>query len=312
MTITLTQYKTDIKATNALLTECASTSWYAVKSLEGISSYSELVKSKKIKPGAYQSIDEEGVTCWRCDGDIHHSSNEGMAIPYKAGPKFNDHWECKGKHNTKKVMCAACDRIADRAYHPNFKLNALFTGNAAYQLTLDEDLISFLVEPPPPPFLFTMAENNSQHMVWLSDFTLDSDLISIQKSRSRYLVSRKHAYEIAGRYYDILTKANKIRECLEYKASLSTPFESSRREINTKSANNLLISNGILMLRNHKDGDSDLILKMRAELSEMIAELDKTPMNYGLWYLVSMFTKMLTTSLKPKPASDWQKLKQPK
>lgn len=286
-----------------------SESWFAVASVEGIRSFSQAVESGRIKPATYQKHESTDLTCWRCNGLINHPVNEGMAAKYKAGAKFNDHWECRGKHNAEPVMCAACDLLADRVYHPNFKLNALYTGNKAYQLTLDEDLISFFLNPPSPPYLFCMAENNSQHMAWLSDYTFDSDLISIQKSRDRFLVSRKEAMNIAQMYFDILNLTNKIRGLEGIATELSTPLESTRREINNRTGNNMQLSSSVLSAANRINDKEDSIEDLassRQSLRVMVNAIECYSMTYGTWYVATMFLKALLSEFEIKPADQWQ------
>jgi len=306
MTLELTQFSSDPAKLNKTLSEFPSVSWFTAASVEGFQSFQEAAESGRIKPASYLEHDDENLTCWRCDGSISHKMNAGRAAKYKAGAKFNDHWECKGKHNETPVICAACDLLADRVYHPNFKLNALYTGSEAYQLTLDEDLISFFFNPPPPPYLFVMGENNSQHMAWLSDYTLDSDLISIQKSRDRFLVSRKHALKIARKYSHILKSANHIRESLGHKVNLATPLESTRREINNRTGNNMQLSQSVYVSAQIKETDSVEIAELKKTLQTDISLLEAMPMTYGDWYVASMLLKAFLTDFVIKPSTDWQ------
>lgn len=297
---------------NSFLAEYASPSWFAVQSLEGFKSFSALADSGRIKKENYKHYEDDDLTCWRCNGKISHPSNEGMATTYKAGAKFNDHWACRGKHNTVKVMCGACEALADRAYHPNFKLNALYTGDNAYQLTLDEDLISFLIAPPPPPYLFVMAENNSQHMVWLSDYTFDSNMISVTKSRERYLVSREDALSLAKKYQDILILANEIRHLSGVDQPLTTPLKSSRREINNRTDNNMQLSESVNKAALAKENDDDSISQKKIELQALISDISDESFSFGLWYIGTMYLKALLNDLEVKPSADWQEMKQPK
>lgn len=307
-TIKLTQHSPSLDSIQKTLAEFPSVSWFSSNAVEGISTFTEAVNSGRIKKELYSKIEDEGVTCWRCDGLIAHPINEGMAAKYKAGAKFNDHWECKGKHNKTPLMCAACDLLADRVYHPNFKLNALYTKDEAFQLTLDDDLISFLIDPPVPPFLFVMGENNSQHMAWVGDYTLDSDLLSIQKSRDRYLVSRKYALSIAHDYKEMLNAANAIRKEQGATVDLATPLESGRREINNKTANNMQLSQSIYSASSAKENDSPELIEMKASLQNKIAATEEKFITYGDWYVASMFLKALLTDFESKPSAEWQKL----
>jgi CRISPR type IV-associated protein Csf1 len=308
MSLTLSHHK---KAATSILQDVEvypSVSWMAAASVEGFNNFSQIIESGRLKSELFKDFSNQNLTCWRCDGAIDHPMNEGMAAKYKAGGKFNDHWECKGKHNAIPVVCAACELLADRTYHPNFKLNALYTGKEAFQLTLDEDLISFLFTPPPSPYLFVMAEKNSQHMVWLSDYTLDSDLISIQKARDRFLVSRSEAFVIAGQYKKILTLTNEIRLELGNKVGLATPLESTRREINTRTSNNMQLSSSIYSTARHWDNDSAELREKRIELQGLIHTIDTCFMTYGTWYVASMFLKAIITDFEIKPSSQWQKI----
>lgn len=306
--IKLTQHSIPQDTLVKTLNEFPSVSWMATTAVEGITCFEDAIKSGRIKESDYSKFEDEDLTCWRCNGDIHHKKNNGMARKYKAGGKFNDHWECRGKDNKTPVMCAACDLLSDRVYHPNFKLNALYTEECAYQLTKDEDFISFLINPPKPPFVLAMAENNSQHTVWISDFTLDSDLLNIQKSRNQYLVSRSYALSLAYQYQEILVTANTIRELKGNPVELSTPLESSRREINTKTNNNMQISSGIKYLTKFKDDDSDKEKELKIHLDMKIKEIEDSFMTYGDWYVATMYLKALITDFTVKPSNQWQLL----
>jgi len=300
----------DVSDIQKKLLTYASSSWMAVASLEGYENFSELSASGRIKSEAYFVHDDIRISCWRCNGLISHDSNQGMAAPYKAGAKFNDHWECRGKHNSKPVVCAACEALAHAAYHPNFKLNALYTGDRAYQLTLDEDLISFLLDPPQPPYLFVMGENNSQHMVWLSDYTLDGDLISIQKARGRYLVSRKAAFDLAIKFKELLDLTNEIR-LRNKQIELSTPLSSSRKEINTRSGNNLQISQSIVYAGHDQKLDTEETKSTRQRIRDTLQNVEFQAYSYGTWYVATMLLKALVTGFSPKAKSSWQQIKQP-
>lgn len=288
-----------------------SVSWFAVQALEGLSSSDDILKSPRFKKaGTFKQQSKENQVCWRCGGDVHHPASNGYAAPYSAGAKFNDHWECVGKSNGAKLICAACEAVSDRAYHPNFNLNALYTIDKAYQLTKDEDLISFLLNPPPPPYLFCMAEANSQHMCWLSRYTLDNRLLAVTKGRVSALVDRQLAYDLAKKYCRLLESANVVRT-LRNQQTLSTPFLSSRKDINGGSATNMAISQGIYSAAITRKNDSDEIQEKLDPLQQQINELEATPHCYITWFVMTMFVKAILTNFVPKDIAEWPLMKKP-
>jgi CRISPR type IV-associated protein Csf1 len=289
-----------------------SVSWFAVRSLQGLSCAEELLQSPLFKKGgAFKQLPIEGQVCWRCGGDIHHPASNGYAAPYVAGAKFNDHWECAGKGNAPKVICLACEVVGDRAYHPNFNLTALYTGDKAYQLTKDEDLISFLVNPPPPPYLFCMAEANSQHVCWLSRYTLDNKLLAVTKGRATALVDRQYAYDLATRFCRLLESANVIRD-LRNQQTLATPFLSSRKDINGGSSTNMAISRGIYSAAIARNDDPLEVAEKLGPLRQQIDEMESIPFCYITWFVMTMYVKAILTNFEPKDISEWPLMKQPK
>lgn len=299
-------------------TETPSPSWFAVRALEGFNTSSELFAAGALNIADFKKLEktDDVAECWRCGGDIHTPMNEGFYTIYKPKPKFNDHWECVGtkKESNKrdiKYLCVACEAVSHATYHPNFRLNALYTENKAYQLTLDEDLISFLINPPAPPYLFSMAENNSQHMCWLSRFTLDNKLMCITKGRSTGLIDREKALTIATKMHDLLSLANQIRK-LGGAIGLSTPLMSGRKEINTIDSTNLQLSRSIHGAARKSDKDTEEISELKSTLQARINEFENLSYCYLTWYVATMFLKAMLTEFTPKPMSEWQLIKAPK
>lgn len=293
-----------------------STAWFAVRALEGFTSAKDLLASGRInKPDIFKQVDksDECLQCWRCGGDIHHRVNDGYCTPYKPRKTFRDHWECKAKNGNEQVCCVACEAVTDRVYHPNFKLNALYTQNKVYQLTLDEDLISFLINPPSPPYLFCMGETDSQHMCWLSRYTLDNRLMAVTKGRTWGLINRENALNVATELKKILDLTNTIRELVNDKAiPLATPLLSSRKEINTIDSTNLQLSRSIYAASAPRESDSSEIKAFREQLTVAIEEFEGQPYCYLTWYVATMYLKAMLTDFTPKPISDWKQLKAPK
>lgn len=288
-----------------------STAWFAVRALEGFTSAKSLLDSGRIKADGFEKIEkpETGtITCWRCNGDIHHPVNDGYAQPYKPKPKFNDHWECQGKHNTVKVMCTACEAVSHATYHPNYKLNALYTEDSGYDLTLDENLISFLISPPSPPFVFCMAEGNSQHVVWLASYTLDNRYLSVVKGRKNGIVDRKYAFVIAQHMKQLLDDSNAIRKC-EKRIELATPLKSTRSQINNIHGTNLQISDSIYAASRSKKNDDNEVSDLRAALRDSIHCFEQLDYGYLTWYVATMYLKALLVEFDEIPISMWKKMK---
>lgn len=295
-----------------VLIEMPSPSWFAVRALEGFTSAADLLASGRLKAEDFKQLDQKAnpVQCWRCGGDIHHPVNDGYCMPYKPKAKFNDHWECKAKHNKIKVLCAACEAVSHATYHPNFKLNALYTQDAAYQLTLDEDLMSFLINPPPPPYLFCMAENNSQHMCWLARYTLDNRLMAITKSRTWGLVDREKALALAESMKGLLDLTNQIRT-EKGGIALSTPLLSSRKEINTIHSSNMQLSRSVYAAIKPEASDTVHVRALREQLAINIQQFERQSFCYLTWYVATMFLKALLTEFTPKPIEEWQRIEAP-
>lgn len=208
-------------------------------------------------------------------------------------------------------MCVACEAVSHATYHPNFRLNALYTKDQAYQLTLDEDLISFFINPPAPPYLFSMAENNSQHMCWLSRFTYDNQAMCITKGRSTGLIDREKALDMAIKMQDLLRLANEVRKHAG-SIALSTPLLSGRKEINTIDGTNLQLSRSIYTAARKSEGDNEELVALKATLSTRIQEFENLGYCYLTWYVATMFLKALLTDFTPKAMTEWQLIKAPK
>lgn len=295
--------------------ELPSSSWFAVRALENFNNASDLVDSGRLKKGEWSKLEksdfDKGLACWKCGGDIFHPVNAGICKPYKASPKFNDQWHCKGKHNDKdKVVCAACEAAQHANYFPNFNLNACFTKDKAYQLTLDEDLISFLINPPKPPYLFFIGEKKRQHMVWLSNLTLDNRAIVITKGRSHAIVNREEALIFAEKLNQILIKANAIRKA-QQQILLSTPLMSSRIEINKISSTNMKLSDSVRRACLDLSGDNQEVALLRESLRKYVAEVDSKSLNYQTWFVSVMFLKAMLINFEPKPKELWQTISKP-
>lgn len=304
------------KATNLSTTLLPSLSWFSVRALEGYQTASKLFDDGRLNKSDFVQMESQDakINCWRCGGDIHHPSNDGWCMTYKPKSKFNDHWECRGsklEECENKVLCVACEAVSHASYHPNFRLNALYTKDTAYQLTLDEDLISFLIDPPAPPFLFCMAEANSQHVCWLSQYTLDNRLLSVTKGRRTALVNREATWNLAEKFKQLIDSANKIR-AIDGAISLSTPLMSSRMDINGMNASNLQLSTSIHSAARHKETDATEVAELKKALQESIKDVEEQPYCYLTWYIATMYLKALLTDFEVKPISDWQQIKPPK
>lgn len=292
-----------------------SSSWFAVRALEGFSRAIEVIESGRMAKSGWETLEKsqfkDGLCCWKCGGDIFHEVNEGICKSYKPSPKFNDQWYCKGKHNEpKKVVCVACEAAQKSNYFPNFNLNACFTEDKAYQLTLDEDLISFLINPPKPPYLFFIGEKKRQHMVWLSSITLDNRAMAITKGRSHAIINREKALSFAELLYKILEKTNKIRQ-VQQRQLLATPLMSSRIEINKISSTNMKLSDSVRSACLFYDNDTDEVKQLRQSLQESVSLIDNNNIDYVTWFVSTMFLKVLLTDFKPKPKELWKTIAKP-
>ena len=128
---------------------------------------------------------QEDTFCTRC-GQPVAKGDPVKEFPYHGNKTFMDAHDlaCRGDY---RVSCQWCVLACGKEVMSKCSAT-LFTPNGAYPLNTDNNRAWFFLNPPRPPYLVTIANARSQHLVWRTPVTLDNEMISVRFGLNLYTI----------------------------------------------------------------------------------------------------------------------------
>lgn len=125
-------------------------------------------------PNLGAPVEHEGC-CGICGKPIREGEN---AEPLEFKKTFVDHYMCANPAG--EYICVYCTEIMDRSIFQQKLSTGVFTRDGMYPAAKKIHRAHFLLNPPPPPFSFSIQNGKSQHVVWKAPVNLSREVFVVQ------------------------------------------------------------------------------------------------------------------------------------
>lgn len=137
------------------------------------------------------TVAEHDENCLFCGCDIKEGEPCNTA---KIGRNFND-WPYVAKEDS-DYLCQACKTLSQKIFLQKYS-KSLITTEGFFGLAKADEQAQFLLDPPKPPFVVILSNQQQQHLIWKATVSLCSDHPVIRYGDREMMVDRKKVLQSA-------------------------------------------------------------------------------------------------------------------
>lgn len=124
--------------------------------------------------------------CAMC-GQTHVAGE--LVQPFKPGATFTDlsALACA----TSRVVCRACIAVWTLDFTQRYA-KSVVCAEGVFPAAKNDHIAYWLLNPPPPPFLFYLSDQKQQHLVWRAPVNLSTELYQVRFGMKTFTIRRAH------------------------------------------------------------------------------------------------------------------------
>lgn len=169
---------------------------------------------------AVSDIADKDTLCCYCG----HPIKKGEPVQFR--PLRNNNSFLDGNemaYRNSRTACQWCHAITRKIVMPK-TFATVFTEQGAYPIFKDIHRAWLFTTPPKPPYLVTVANAKSQHLVWRTPVTLDSEMMTVRYGPNLFVIRQLVLSKLVDFCREAAEILNSDPESIKKKRKYSHPF----------------------------------------------------------------------------------------